>query len=214
MEQKKKRNYGKMTAEELSAAVNLVKSENSGVFGVKDIRSAFKDLGVPMYSEFATTLVQQGVLVQAGLTYQDGFSWSSTEPIHINKVVELMTITRKKVAAQARKYNQKKKAVQQGTWVEQPKETTEIEQVLEEVPVHEHKELVPVDKAINKAIKLLTENGYRVSKPVLRQYVGINVGYTLKRVDVETTFPGMPHHSRYCGAVSGTSKLINITIIG
>lgn len=25
---------------------------------------------------------------------------------------------------------------------------------------------------------------------VLRQYVGINVGYTLKRVDVETTFPG------------------------
>lgn len=32
----------------------------------------------------------------------------------------------------------------------------------------------------------------------------------LKRVDVETTFPGMPHHSRYCG----TSKLINITIIG
>lgn len=109
MEQKKKRNYGKMTA-----AVNLVKSENSGVFGVKDIRSAFKDLGVPMYSEFATTLVQQGVLVQAGLTYQDGFSWSSTEPIHINKVVELMTITRKKVAAQARKYSQKKKAIQHG----------------------------------------------------------------------------------------------------
>ena len=158
MEQKKKRNYGKMTAEELSAAVNLVKSENSGVFGVKDIRSAFKDLGVPMYSEFATTLVQQGVLVQAGMTYQDGFSWSSTGPIHINKVVELMTITRKKVAAQARKYSQKKKAIQQGTWVEQ---------VFEEVPVHEHKELVPVDKAINKAIKLLTENGYRVSKPVL-----------------------------------------------
>ena len=83
-----------------------------------------------MYSEFATTLVQQGVLVQA------------------------------------RKYSQKKKAIQQGTWVEsvkQPKETTEIEQVLEEVPVHERKELVPVDKAI----KLLTENGYRVSRPVL-----------------------------------------------
>lgn len=135
MGQKTKRNYGKMTAEELSAAVNLVKSENSGVFGVKDIRSAFKQLGVPMYSEFATTLVQQGILVQAGLTYLDGYSWSNTEPIHMNKVAELMT--------------------------------TEIEQVLEEVPVHEHKELVPVDKAINKAIKLLTENGYRVSKPVL-----------------------------------------------
>lgn len=166
MEQKQ--NYGKMTAEELSATVNLVKTENSGVFGVKDIRTAFKELGVPMYNEFATTLVQQGVLVPAGLTYQDGFSWSSTEPIHMNKVVELMTITRKKVAAQARKYSQKKKAIQQGTWVEpQPKKTTEIEQTLEETPVHEHKELVPVDKAINKAIKLLIENGYRVSKPVL-----------------------------------------------
>lgn len=47
--------------------------------------------------------------------------------------------------------------------MEQPKETTEIEEVLEEVPVHERKELVPVDKAI----KLLTENGYRVSKPIL-----------------------------------------------
>lgn len=47
--------------------------------------------------------------------------------------------------------------------VKQPKETTEIEEVLEEVPVHERKELVPVDKAI----KLLTENGYRVSKPIL-----------------------------------------------
>ena len=104
MGQKTKRNYGKMTAEELSAAVNLVKSENSGVFGVKDIRSAFKQLGVPMYSEFATTLVQHGILVQAGLTYLDGYSWSNTEPIHMNKV-----------AAQARKYNQKKKAVQQGT---------------------------------------------------------------------------------------------------
>lgn len=114
MGQKTKRNYGKMTAEELSAAVNLVKSENSGVFGVKDIRSAFKQLGVPMYSEFATTLVQQGILVQAGLTYLDGYSWSNTEPIHMNKVAELMTITRKKVAAQARKYNQKKKAVQHG----------------------------------------------------------------------------------------------------
>lgn len=85
----------------------------------------------------------------------------------MNKVAELVAITRKRVAAQARKYYHKKEAVRQGTWVEQPKETTEIEQVLEEVPVHEHKELVPVDKAINKAIKLLTENGYRVSKPVL-----------------------------------------------
>lgn len=96
MGQKTKRNYGKMTAEELSAAVNLVKSENSGVFGVKDIRSAFKQLGVPMYSEFATTLVQQGILVQAGLTYLDGYSWSNTEPIHMNKVAAQGSITKRR----------------------------------------------------------------------------------------------------------------------
>ena len=59
-----------------------------------------------MSSEFATTLVQQGYLIQAGLTYQDGYSWSSTEPIHMNKVMELMNITRKRVAAQAREGRQ------------------------------------------------------------------------------------------------------------
>lgn len=88
-----------MSAEELSTAANLVKSNSSAIFGVKDVRSALKELGVPMSSEFATTLVQQGYLVQAGLTYQDGYSWSSTEPIHMNKVMGLMDITRKKVAA-------------------------------------------------------------------------------------------------------------------
>lgn len=165
MEQKT--NRSKMSTEELSEAVNLVKLDNSGVFTVKDIRKALKAKGIPMSSEFATTLVQHGYIVKAGLTFQDGYSWSNTEPIHMNKVAELVAVTRKRVAAQARKYYHKKEAVRQGTWVEQPKETTEIEQVLEEVPVHEHKELVPVDKAINKAIKLLTENGYRVSKPVL-----------------------------------------------
>lgn len=168
--EKKRRTYSKMTPEELSAAVNLVKSECMAVFRVEVIRTAFKDLGVPMYSEYATTLVQQGVIVQAGLTFQDGFSWASNEPIHINKVIEYMNITRKRVAAASKKYNQKKKAMQQGTWVEpvkQPKETVEIEQEFEETPVHERKELVPVDKAINRAIKLLTENGYRVSKPIL-----------------------------------------------
>ena len=95
MEQKTKRS--KISAEELSTAVNLVKSENSGIFGVKDVRSALKGLGVPMSSEFATTLVQQGYLIQA------------------------------------RRYNQKKKAIQQGTW--EPKETVEVEEVLEEVTV-------------------------------------------------------------------------------
>ena len=74
MEQKK-RNYGRMKPEELSTAVNLVKS-----------------LGVPMYNELATTLVQQGIIVQAGLTFQDSYNWASTEPIHISKVSELVSI--------------------------------------------------------------------------------------------------------------------------
>lgn len=111
MEQKT--NRSKMSTEELSEAVNLVKLDNSGVFTVKDIRKALKAKGIPMSSEFATTLVQHGYIVKAGLTFQDGYSWSNTEPIHMNKVAELVAITRKRVAAQARKYYHKKEAVRQ-----------------------------------------------------------------------------------------------------
>lgn len=162
-----KRNYSKMTSEELSQAINLVKSENSGVFRVEDLRKSLKTLGVPMFNEFATTLVQQGIVVKAGLTYQDGYSWADNNPIHMNKAVELLTITRKKVSAQARKYNEKKRAIQNGTYKEEPKNPTPIEEEIILEPAQEHKELVPVDKAINKAIKLLLEHGYRVTKPVI-----------------------------------------------
>lgn len=51
--------------------------------------------------------------------------------------------------------------------MEQKKKRNYGKMTAEELSVHERKELVPVDKAINKAIKLLTENGYRVSKPIL-----------------------------------------------
>lgn len=44
MEQKTKRNYGKMTAEELSAAVNLVKSENSGYSELKTLEVHLNNL--------------------------------------------------------------------------------------------------------------------------------------------------------------------------
>lgn len=162
-----KRNYSKMTSEELSQAINLVKSENPGVFRVEDLRKSLKTLGVPMSNEFATTLVQQGIVVKAGLTYQDGYSWADNNPIHMNKAVELLTITRKKVSAQARRYNEKKKAIQNGTYKEESKNPTPIEEEIIVEPVQEHKELVPVDKAINKAIKLLLEHGYRVTKPVI-----------------------------------------------
>lgn len=44
MGQKTKRNYGKMTAEELSAAVNLVKSENSGYSELKTLEVHLNNL--------------------------------------------------------------------------------------------------------------------------------------------------------------------------
>ncbi len=129
--------HKKMTNEELSVAVNLIKLEYTGVFKVEDIRNACKNKGIPMYSEFATTLVRQGIIVQAGLTFFDGYMWSNSKPIHISKVAELMSDTRKKVAKQAKNYQQKKKGI------------------------------TPESMAINEAIKLLLDNGYKVSKPVV-----------------------------------------------
>ena len=129
--------HKKMTNEELSVAVNLIKLEYTGVFKVEDIRNACKNKGIPMYSEFATTLVRQGIIVQAGLTFFDGYMWSNSKPIHISKVAELMSDTRKKVAKQAKHYQQKKKGI------------------------------TPESMAINEAIKLLLDNGYKVSKPII-----------------------------------------------
>ena len=129
--------HKKMTNEELSVAVNLIKLEYTGVFKVEDIRNACKNKGIPMYSEFATTLVRQGIIVQAGLTFFDGYMWSNSKPIHISKIAELMSDTRKKVAKQAKNYHQKKKGI------------------------------TPESMAINEAIKLLLDNGYKVSKPVV-----------------------------------------------
>lgn len=129
--------HKKMTNEELSVAVNLIKLEYTGVFKVEDIRNACKNKGIPMYSEFATTLVRQGIIVQAGLTFFDGYMWSNSKPIHISKIAELMSDTRKKVAKQAKNYQQKKKGI------------------------------TPESMAINEAIKLLLDNGYKVSKPVV-----------------------------------------------
>ena len=129
--------HKKMTNEELSVAVNLIKLEYTGVFKVEDIRNACKNKGIPMYSEFATTLVRQGIIVQAGLTFFDGYMWSNSKPIHISKVAELMSDTRKKVAKQAKNYQQKKKGI------------------------------TPESMAINEAIKLLLDNGYKVSKPII-----------------------------------------------
>ena len=129
--------HKKMTNEELSVAVNLIKLEYTGVFKVEDIRNACKNKGIPMYSEFATTLVRQGIIIQAGLTFFDGYMWSNSKPIHISKIAELMSDTRKKVAKQAKNYQQKKKGI------------------------------TPESMAINEAIKLLLDNGYKVSKPVV-----------------------------------------------
>nr|UVX91091.1 MAG: hypothetical protein [Bacteriophage sp.]DAW05452.1 MAG TPA: hypothetical protein [Caudoviricetes sp.] len=48
----------------------------------------------------------------------------------------------------------------------------------------------------------------------LRQYDVYDTGYRVKVVDEEEKFPIMPEYMRLYGTVSGTSKLINMTIIG
>lgn len=59
MGQKTKRNYGKMTA-----AVNLVKSESSGVFGVKAINKAIKLLTENGYRVSKPVLIYEEVTVK------------------------------------------------------------------------------------------------------------------------------------------------------
>lgn len=142
MEQKKRRSWSKMTVKELSVAVNSVKSDSPKEFKLKDIRDKFRSLGVPMYCEFTTTLVNQGIIVKIGITIYSGYRWANQEPIHINRIAELMEITRRKVAAQTKESHLKRKA--------QEEKTSES-----------------IEETINKAIKLLIENGYKISKPVL-----------------------------------------------
>ena len=154
----------KLTTEELSKAVNSVKKEFPGVFKLEDLRKAFKEANVPLYSEYAAMLTKQGLIIPAGLTFMDGYTWKSPEPIHMKRVAELLEMTKKKVAAQSKKYSDKKKAIREGTWIEEPKNPVEIE---EEFISEKHKELIPVDKAINRAIKLLLEHGYKITRPVV-----------------------------------------------
>lgn len=107
-------------------------------------------------------LAKQGVIVPAGLTFMDGYVWKNSEPIHMNRVIELFEMTRKKVSAQCKKYRDGRKTEQVGT--EESKNPVKKEE--ESVP-EEHKELIPIDKAINKAIKLLLEHGYKITRPVV-----------------------------------------------
>lgn len=156
-----------MSSEELSQAINLVKSENAGVFKAKDITKALRDLGVPMAESLTTTLIQQGFIEKAGLSYMDGFTWSNDKPIYVGKVAELMSLTRKKAILYCKKSRDKKKAIKNGTYKEEPKNPTPIEEEYIVEPAQEHKELIPVDKAINKAIQLLLAHGYKVTKPII-----------------------------------------------
>lgn len=162
-----KKKYSKMTPEDLSQAINLVRTENAGVFKAKDIAKSLKDLGVPMAEGLTSTLIQQGFIVKAGLSFTDGYTWANDKPIYVGKVSDLVMMARKKAAALCKKSREKKKAIQNGTYKEEPKNPTPIEEEFVVEPVQEHKELVPVDKAINKAIKLLLEHGYKVTKPVI-----------------------------------------------
>lgn len=156
-----------MSSEELSQAINLVKNENAGVFKAKDITKAFKDLGVPMAESLTTTLIQHGFIERAGLSYMDGYTWANDKPIYVGKIAELVALTRKRATLYCKKSREKKKAIKNGTYKEEPKNPTPIEEEYVVEPTQEHKELIPVDKAINKAIKLLLEHGYRVTKPVI-----------------------------------------------
>lgn len=57
--------------------------------------------------------------------------------------------------------------------------------------------------------------GYnQVITTVLRQYGVSEVEHRIEVVDNDDLLPGMPEYMRMYAVVSGTSKLLNITIVG
>ena len=149
--------------EDITAAINLVKRENAGVFKMKDLVSQLKELKVTLYGQIPYSLKSLGYIVAASVSSHGGYMWAKSEPIHITKVEELLVHARKEVKAWSKRYNEEKKNKKLG--IVPIKNEQQIEEEI--VPVQEHKELVPVDKAIVNAIKLLSEYGYRITKPVL-----------------------------------------------
>lgn len=145
---------------DVTSGINLVKRESPGVFRMVDIVTKLNTLGVTLYGQIPYSMISLGYIIQAGATRQDGYTWKNSEPIYISTVQVIVDHARKVIRAASNRASKKRKGI-----IESPivKETQEVEEV---IPVQERKELVPLDKAIYNAIKLLSENGYRISKPV------------------------------------------------
>lgn len=152
-----------MNLEDTTAAINLVKREYSGVFKMADLISAFKGLKVTLYGQLPYSLKSLGYIVPASVTTHGGYMWAKPEPIHITRVEELFVHARKEMTNWSKRRADERKSNKLGVV------PIKNEQVIEGVitPVQEHKDLIPVDKAILNAIKLLSECGYRISKPVI-----------------------------------------------
>lgn len=159
-----RRNYLKMTKEELSVAVNMAKAETSSVFKLGDLRNLLKSLNVPMFSDLVTTFISRGLIVRAGTTFLEGYEWKSSEPILKDRIFEMLSITRKMAAQRATEHNRNKKAKANGT-PPVPKDAIEIQEEI--TPAQKRVELVALDKAEVKAVKLLLSLGYRITRPVI-----------------------------------------------
>lgn len=147
--------------EDITSGINLLKRESASVFKLTDMVFQLKELGIALYGQIPYSMLSLGYIVQVGITKRSGYSWANAEPLHIGKMQAIIEHARKVQRMASVKSAKKRKGI-----VEQPviKETQEVEEV---IPVQERKELVPLDKAIYNAVKLLSENGYRISKPIL-----------------------------------------------
>lgn len=136
-----------MTLNELSVAVNMVKKESPATFTLSSLRLQLREIGVPMYNAFARALVSRGFIEKVGLTLAEGYQWAKPEPIHKDIVESLIKKARKRSSDQAKARRNKLQVAPQ---------VEEVQEV----------KLTPKEELINRAIKILLDNGYKISKPI------------------------------------------------
>lgn len=138
---------------ELTISINLIKKNSPETFKLTDLVSRLRVLKVRAYGQIPYSLRSIGLIVPVSTSVRDGYMWANSSPIHFSKVEETIDHASKAIKAwskQAIERKKKNKSIK--------KETIEKEQTAE-------KELIPLDKAIHNAVKLLLANGYKISKP-------------------------------------------------
>lgn len=140
---------------ELTISINLIKKNSPETFKLTDLVSRLRVLKVRAYGQIPYSLRSIGLIVPVSTSVRDGYMWASSGPVHFTKVEETIDHASKAIKAWSKQAIERKK---KNKSIKKEAEAIEKEQTAK-------KELIPLDKAIHTAVKLLLANGYKISKP-------------------------------------------------